>query len=65
MALRRLHAMILAYVKSLPPGTPTRNVTERGLRAVVRLPGRQQVQAAKRIVLGFREFIETEGEKVA
>lgn len=65
MDLLRLHPMVLAYVRSLALGTPTRSVTERGLRAVVRLPGRQQVQAAKRMVRGFREFVEAEAENVA
>ncbi len=65
MALPRLHPMVLAYLRSLPPGTPTRLVTERGLRAVVWLQSRQQVQAAKRSVWGFQDFIDREAERVA
>jgi hypothetical protein len=57
MALLRLHPMLLAYVKSLPPGTPTRFVTERGLRALVVQPPNRQLVVAKRIVPGFACFI--------
>jgi hypothetical protein len=57
MSLLRLHPMILAYVKSLPPGTPTRLVTERGLRALVVQPPNRQVVVANRIVPGFAGFV--------
>jgi hypothetical protein len=62
--LLRLHPTIRAYLRLLPPGTPTRMVTERGLRAVVRLPGRQQIEAARRF-RGFDLFLAKEAERVA
>jgi hypothetical protein len=65
MDLLRLHPTILAYLRSLPPGTSTRMVTERALRTVVLLQSRQQVQAAKRSVRGFQDFIDREAERVA
>ncbi len=58
MDLLRLHPTIRAYVKSLPPGTPTRLVTERGLRPVVRTPIWKQVATAQRMVAGFQTFME-------
>ena len=57
MDLLRLHPTILAYVKSLPPGTPTRLVTERALRPIVRTPISKQVAAAERMVSVFQTFI--------
>ncbi len=65
MKLLDLHPVIVAYLRSLPPGTPTRMVTERGLRAVVRLPERQQVLLAKRTILGFRTFVEASAPQIA
>lgn len=57
MDLLLLHPMILAYVKSLPPGTPTRLVTERALRPIVRTTISKQVAAAARMVAGFQTFM--------
>jgi hypothetical protein len=62
MDLLRLHPTILAYVRSLPAGSPTRMVTERGLRAVVRLPRGQQVETASRFIRDFERFV---AERVA
>lgn len=53
MKLLILHPVILAYVKSLPPGTPTKMVTECGLRALAWLRQDHQVAAAKRCLRGF------------
>lgn len=53
MKLLKLHPVILTYVKSLPPGTPTKMVTERGLRLLVGLPQSRQLISANRIVPGF------------
>ena len=58
MKLLDLHPTIMAYVKSLPPGTPTRKITERGLRAIVGLPSRQQVSAGRRLLWGFTDFVD-------
>jgi hypothetical protein len=65
MGMLRLHPTILAYVRSLSAGTPTRMVTERGLRAVMRLPGPRQIEAARRFILGFETFVSREAEHVA
>lgn len=42
--------MILAYVRSLPPGMTPRKVTERGLRVVVRLRRHHPVEGARRFI---------------
>lgn len=57
MALLGLHPTLLAYVRSLPPGTPTRLVTERGLRLLGRQPLGRQPSVAKRAVPGFAGFV--------
>lgn len=59
MKLLDLHPTIREYIKSLPPGTPERLVTERGLRALVEKPHAQQLRLAKVAVKGFREFCES------
>jgi hypothetical protein len=56
LALLRLHPDILAYVKSLPAGTPTKLVTERRLRVLARAPAERQVERARRAVAGFAGF---------
>jgi hypothetical protein len=63
--LLRLHPDILAYVRSLPRGTPTKLVTERGLRALVQVPRKRQVSDAKLLVPGFADFIRTASEHAA
>jgi len=57
MKLLGLHPLIIAYVKSLRPGTPARMVTERRLRVLVKQPMRKQVLPAKNVVLGFSEYV--------
>jgi hypothetical protein len=57
MKLLDLHPAVLAYLRRLPPGTPTNRVTERGLRQIVDLPRMEQVAAARRLVWGFDEHL--------
>jgi hypothetical protein len=54
LQLLDLHPDILAYAKGLPPGTPTKMVTERGLRPLLKLKPEQQLRKAGRAVAGFR-----------
>jgi ParB-like chromosome segregation protein Spo0J len=58
MKLLDLHPWIREYIKSLPPGTPERMVTERGLRALVEKPLDKQVSLAAGSVKGFKEFLD-------
>ena len=53
LQLLDLHPDILAYAKGLPPGTPTKMVTERGLRPLLKLKPEQQLRKAGRVVRGF------------
>jgi len=55
----KLHPLIRAYVKSLPPGTPTNMITERGLRTLSRLGRKKQVVMAATLVPGFSTFVPT------
>jgi hypothetical protein len=64
MNLLKLDPLILAYVKSLPPGTPTKEVTERGLRTLVRLAVSKQVPSAKNMLRGFLVFARSHGRTV-
>lgn len=57
MQLLDLHPLVLLFVKQLPPGTPTKMLTERGLRGLVRLPKKVQLATARRIVPGFSAFV--------
>lgn len=59
MKLLKLHPVILAYVKSLPPGTPTKQVTERGLRSLLCLALGKQVPVAEKMLRGFLVFART------
>ena len=52
-----LEPSIRAYAKSLPPGTPTNMVTERGLRLLLKFPPSVQLRKAKRTVQGFSEYL--------
>ena len=65
MKLLGLHPLIIAYVKSLQPGTPTRFVTERGLRVVLRVSGKQQLATALQTVPGFRVYVDSNTKSVA
>ena len=57
LQLLDLHPTILAYGKSLPPGTPTKLVTERGLRPLVGLPKERQLKVARQRVVGFVDYL--------
>jgi hypothetical protein len=57
LQLLDLHPTILAYGKSLPPGTPTKMVTERGLRPLLGVPMDRQLRVARRQVSGFTEYL--------
>src|SRR5262249_52926297 len=48
LALLNLNPRIQTWIRSLPPGTPKRTATERGFRALARLPAGEQVQAVVR-----------------
>ncbi|GMV16553.1 MAG: hypothetical protein AMXMBFR56_47770 [Polyangiaceae bacterium] len=48
LALLRLHPDIQAWLRSLPPGTPPRKVTERALRPIVRMAMAKQLDAVAR-----------------
>ena len=59
MHLLRLHPALLDYVRNLgpeTPETPERMVTERKVRALMRLDPEKQLQAARFLVRGFSEF---------
>jgi hypothetical protein len=57
LQLLDLEPSIRAYAKSLPPGTPTNMVTERGLRLLLKFPPSVQLRKAKRTVPGFSEYL--------
>lgn len=65
MKLLALHPVIVAYVKSLPPGTPTRLVTERRMRGLVQLPHKRQFIMARSLLPGFLGFSLRMSERVA
>jgi hypothetical protein len=49
LALLNLHPAIQEWIRSLPPGTPPRTVTERALRPIARMAlGAQLVAVARR-----------------
>ncbi|GMV16548.1 MAG: hypothetical protein AMXMBFR56_47720 [Polyangiaceae bacterium] len=48
LALLRLHPDIRAWIRTLPPGTPPRKVTERALRPIARMAGEAQLRAVDR-----------------
>jgi hypothetical protein len=60
LALLKLAPSVVAWIRSLPPGTPDRMVTERALRALTALPPRKQVEAALRLNPIFRGFLPAE-----
>jgi len=57
LQLLDLEPTVIAYAKSLPPGTPTNMVTERGLRLLLKLPPSVQLRKARRVVPGFADYI--------
>ncbi|MCU0692744.1 MAG: hypothetical protein MUF54_15190 [Polyangiaceae bacterium] len=65
MKLLDLHPKIREYIKSLPPGTPERMVTERGLRAFVEKQLDKQVSLAVGSVKGFKEFMDRSARRPA
>ncbi|WP_136933002.1 hypothetical protein [Polyangium fumosum] len=48
---------VIAFVRALPPGTPARQVTERGLRRLTSLPVAKQIARAKACLPGFAAFL--------
>lgn len=56
MSMLKLHPEIVAYVKSLPPGTPTRMITERGLRRLAVNAPKEQFFMAMQHLPGFSAF---------
>ena len=65
MKLLDLHPKIREYIKSLPPGTPERMVTERGLRALMDRPQVEQIRVALVSVKGFKPFTEETRRRTA
>jgi hypothetical protein len=57
LALLKLAPSIVLWIRSLPPGTPDRAVTERALRTLTALPPRTQVEAVLRLIPIFRDFL--------
>jgi hypothetical protein len=57
LALLKLAPSLVAFIGSLPAGTPVRTITERALRRLTRLPQRDQVNEARRIFPGFARFL--------
>jgi hypothetical protein len=50
LALLDLHPAILDAIRSLPPGTPERLISERKLRPLTRLPQSEQLRAARQLL---------------
>ena len=59
MNLLKLHPLVLAFVRSLPPGTPPRLITERKLRSLTRIPREHQIDAAFELLSGFADWATT------
>jgi hypothetical protein len=57
-----LHPTILDAIRALPPGTPSRRLTERQLRPLTRLPQGQQFPAIQRLAPWL---FQSSGEDVA
>jgi len=53
MGLLKLHPAIKEYVRMLPPGTPPRLVTEKGLRPLTFLNHKEQLHRAPSLLPGF------------
>ncbi len=54
MGLLKLHPTIKDYIRSLPPGTPSRLVTEKGLRPLTFLSPKEQLHRAAELLPGFQ-----------
>lgn len=63
--LLRLPDEVLAWVRSLPPGTPPRAVTERKLRLIGRLPAAARLDAAAKTLPGFAQAMARRGSGAA
>jgi len=57
LALTKLAPEVQDFVRSLPPGTPERRVTERSLRVLTTMPPEEQLLHASRHVPGFSGFL--------
>jgi len=57
LALTKLAPEVQDFVRSLPPGTPERRVTERSLRDLTTMPPAEQLLHASRHVPGFGGFL--------
>jgi hypothetical protein len=57
LALLKLAPSIVVWIRSLPPGTPDRTVTERALRTLTALAPEAQVEVALRRIPVFRGFL--------
>ena len=57
LALLKLAPSLVAFIRSLPAGTPARTITERALGRLTLLPHRDQVSEARRIFPGFARFL--------
>ena len=56
LGLLKLHPNILSFIRSLSSGAPERLVTEKKLRALVQLDPVDQLEAARRLLVGFATF---------
>jgi hypothetical protein len=57
LVLLKLAPSLVTFIRSLPEGTPARTVTERSLRGLTRLPQREQVSEARRLLSGFARLL--------
>lgn len=57
LGLTKLAPEVQDYVRSLPPGTPERRVTERSLRVLTTMAPEEQVVHASKHVPGFTAFL--------
>jgi hypothetical protein len=65
LALLDLAPSIIAYVRSLGPGTSERLITERRLRPLTRLSLAEQVTLALKVLPGFATFAARRAGEVA
>lgn len=65
LQLLDLHPAILAYGKSLPPGTPTKLVTERGLRPLLGFTSLRQLKVARQRIPGLAAFLDAQAARAA
>lgn len=65
LQLLDLHPAILTYAKSLPPGTPTKMVTERGLRPLLGLALGRQLKVARQRIPGLAGYLDGQASRAA